>query len=360
MTDGPPRSSLPYALAALYVLAIAYASLQPLSEWIAPPPGTPLWIVAPWSARWTRFDVAANVLAYFPLGLFVALAPRSARFGPRVGFAFLVGAMLSFAMESLQTLIPVREASVVDFASNGAGAALGGIVGAALAANETRRVWLSTARARMFLPGALGDVGLALLALWLVAQTNPAIPLFALSFESDLTQQPLGPDHADLAGVLIEAASSGFQLLGIGLFVALILRDRRYAGGAVLALIGLALVSKGVSATLLLKPAVWETWLRPGVLLGVAAGALLLLFAIFLPRAAQVTLCAVALLSSLMTPMLAPDLMTTRAPLSIFNWRYGHLLNFNGLTHAVLLAWPVAASAWLFALAGRPSWGDPG
>jgi hypothetical protein len=48
-----------------------------------------------------------------------------------------------------------------------------------------------------------------------------------------------------------------------------------------------------------------------------------------------------------------------RAPLTLFNWRYGHLLNFNGLTQSVLLAWPIAAAAWLFALAGRPDWGQP-
>ena len=47
------------------------------------------------------------------------------------------------------------------------------------------------------------------------------------------------------------------------------------------------------------------------------------------------------------------------APLTLFNWRYGHLLNFNGLTHSVLLVWPIAAAAWLFALAGKPAWGRP-
>jgi hypothetical protein len=32
-------------------------------------------------------------------------------------------------------------------------------------------------------------------------------------------------------------------------------------------------------------------------------------------------------------------------------------LNWNGLTHVALLAWPLLAAAWLFALAGRPAWG---
>jgi len=360
MSAPAPRSRLPHSLAALYALAIAYASLQPLSDWITPPPGTPFWMIAPWTARWTRFDVVANVLAYLPFGLFVALVPRAGWDARRVALATAAGAGLSFAMETLQTFIPAREASLVDFVSNTAGATLGGIAAVALGAHAGRRAWLDVVRSQAFLPGALGDVGLALLALWLVAQTNPAIPLFALAFESELTQAPLGPGHADHAGVLIEAASSGFQFVGVGLFVALLVRDRRYAGGAVLVLIGLAMIGKGVAASLLLKPAVWDTWLRPGVMLGIAAGALVLLLAIFLQRAVQVTLCAIALLSSILIPLLAPDLLFASAPLSIFSWRYGHLLNYNGLTHAALLAWPVAGSAWLFALAGRPRWGDPG
>jgi hypothetical protein len=43
----------------------------------------------------------------------------------------------------------------------------------------------------------------------------------------------------------------------------------------------------------------------------------------------------------------------------MFDWKYGQLLNYNGLTHAVLLLWPVLAAAWLFGLAGRPAWGRP-
>jgi hypothetical protein len=81
--------------------------------------------------------------------------------------------------------------------------------------------------------------------------------------------------------------------------------------------------------------------------------------AIWLPRPAQVTLAAVALLSSLLATVLLPDLVFARAPVGLFNGPYGHLRNFNGLTHTVLLVWPMVACAFLFALAGRPQWGEP-
>lgn len=99
--------------------------------------------------------------------------------------------------------------------------------------------------------------------------------------------------------------------------------------------------------------------MKPGVLAGIAAGALILPVAISLPRAVRIAVCAVALLSSLLAPVLVPDLAEARAPLGIFDWHYGQLTNYNGLTRAVLLAWPVLAAAWLFALAGKPSWGRP-
>jgi hypothetical protein len=81
--------------------------------------------------------------------------------------------------------------------------------------------------------------------------------------------------------------------------------------------------------------------------------------AIWLPRPAQVSLAAVALLSSLLATLFAPDLVYARAPVGLFIGPYGHLLNFNGLTHTVLLLWPAVASVFLFALAGRPGWGEP-
>jgi hypothetical protein len=194
--------------------------------------------------------------------------------------------------------------------------------------------------------------------MWLVAQLNPAIPPFALTFDPEpLLGIAAAARVRDFAAMLIEASQSAFQLLGIGLFVALLVRERRFAGGAALLLVGLALLVKGGAAILLLKPAAFASWLSPGVLLGVAAGALLLLPATLLPRPAQVAVCAIALLSSLLVPLLAPELMFASPPLTLFNWRYGHLLNFNGLTRSVLVAWPLAAAAWLFVLAGRPGWG---
>lgn len=352
-----PSSLLPHALAALYGCAIVYASLWPFGDWLAPLPGTPFWLLGAGPSRVPRADVATNALSYLPFGLLVALVPARAGFGRRVVVGLVAGAVLSFAMETLQAWLPSRHANAVDFAANCAGALVGGAVGALLAGSGLRTAGRDAHRS-FVLPGRLGDVGLALVAAWLVAQVNPAIPPFALTFDPDpAAALRESPPAADVAATLIEAAQSAFQLLGIGLFAALLVRRRSYAGGAILLVVGAALLVKGAAAALLLKPVALQSWLSPGALLGVAAGALLLLPAVMLPRPAQVALCAIALLSSLLTPLLTPELMFAAPPLTLFNWRFGHLLSFNGVTRIVLVAWPLAAAAWLFALAGAPDWG---
>lgn len=352
------HSLLPHFLAALYGFAIAYASLEPFEPWMARASDAPSFLFAPWPPRWTRHDLVTNFAAYLPFGFFVASAPRIQAPARRLATALAAGALLSLAMETLQMYLPTRVASAADFLSNAAGTAGGAVLAIALGRSPRARIALAATRRRWFLPGTAGDLGIALLVIWLAAQANPGIPLFATMYEA--TPGAARFAGADIAAIVVEAAHSAFQLLGVGLFLALLLRERRYVGGAALLLVGTAALVKGLAAAALLRPAAWEHWLSPAVSLGVAAGALLLTMAIWLPRPVQVTLAAVALLSSLLATLLVPDLLFARAPLALFHGPYGHLLNFNGLTRTVLLAWPAIASAFLFALAGRPGWGEPG
>jgi VanZ family protein len=351
-------SRLPHVLAALYALAILYASLQPFGDWLAPLPGTPFWLFGPGPSRVPRSDIVANALSYVPFGIFVALMPARGSLVRRALVAVVGGALLSFGMETLQWYLPPRHANATDLLVNTAGALAGGVLGSFYAASPLRAA-VRTARHRIALPGTIGDVGLALVAMWLVAQVNPAIPPFALTFDPDpVAAKRMLPVHADTVAMLIEIAQGAFQLLGMGLFAALLVRDRSFAGGAVLVIVGTALVIKGVAAALLLRPDAMAAWLSAGVLAGVAIGAVLLVAALKLPRPAQVALCAIALLSSLLTPLLTPELLFASPPLTLFSVRFGHLLSFSGLTRIILVVWPLAAAAWLFALAGRPGWGQ--
>ena len=358
------RSLLPHYLALLYGLAIVYASLQPFANWIAPLPGTR----SSCSRRGRRGGPASTSS---PTPSPTCRSAFSWRWSPRrqTPLARLAAAVghrrRAVVCDGDDPDVPAaarREHARSHRQHRRNGRRRG--------RRDRHRALGAHARAvagfreHWFLPGKVGDLGLALLVIWLAVQVNPGIPLFATTFDPEFRSiRRSRPCRAaaspDLVAMLVAGATSAFQLLGVGLFLALLLRQRRYVGGAVLILIGTALLVKGIAAAVLLKPAVWEHWLAPGVSDGVAAGALLLLVAIWLPRPVQVALAAVALLSSVLAPLLTPDVLFARAPLSVFNWSYGQLLNFNGLTHAVLLVWPFAASAFLFALAGRPGWGEP-
>ena len=346
-----PASRLPQYLALLYGLMIIYASLEPFSGWMMPLPGTPYFLLAPGKARFIRFDVLINVVAYAPFGFFLALTGDRRSTAARFATAMGIGALLSLVMESAQMFLPTREADIPDFVSNTCGAALGALCGLGFDRVPGLRRRIRRWRHRIFLSDRSGDLGLALLGIWLLAQLNPGIPLFAATFDPSLELT------RDFPGTLLQAAQSAFNVIGVGLFLALLLRRRGDFGIAVLILIAWALAFKGAAAALMLKSAVWETWLQPGVSLGVAAGAAVLLAVVWLPRAVRTTICAVALLSSLIAPLLAPDLWHVRAPLALFDWPYGQLLNFNGLTHAVLIVWPLFASVYLLWLAGQPGWG---
>jgi len=92
-------------------------------------------------------------------------------------------------------------------------------------------------------------------------------------------------------------------------------------------------------------------------LLGIAGGALALLWLLSLSRPLQTVICAVSLLGAVMILLLTPDLWQAPAVLSRFDWPLSHLMNFNVTTRAVSIVWPIAACFCLLALAGRADWG---
>src|SRR5262249_6647334 len=115
---GNGASRLPQYLAVLYGLMIVYASLEPFSGWMEPLPGTPFFLLAPERARFIRYDVALNVVAYAPFGFFLGLFGERRSAVGRFIAAAAIGALLSLVMETAQMFLPTREADIPDFLSN--------------------------------------------------------------------------------------------------------------------------------------------------------------------------------------------------------------------------------------------------
>jgi VanZ family protein len=321
---------------------IVYASVQPFSGWSVPEP-TMRFFLWHWGQRWTVADTVFNVVAYIPLGAaLVIAAPKSWPRRWQIGLTLGLALMLSLAMETAQMWLPTRYASVYDTLANMAGTLLGAIIGSALMALG----WLTNATGRLrdalFVAGPSGELKFVLLLVWLLAQINPAIPLFGATFH-------LGQQGAfEPAVVLVELAQTAAALVGIGLFTDLTMRKRWMGGVALLLVISLAVTLKTAAAQAVLKPLAWEEWLRPGHTLGLAVGAFALLVLFWLPRSVKSVLAGIALLSSVLINMLLPDFSAAKAPLSIFSWTYGHLLHLNGLTHTIVILWPFVATGVLF------------
>ena len=249
------RSRLADALAALYACAIAYASLQPFGDWLAPLPGTAFWLLAPWPPKVPRSDVIANTLSYIPLGAFVALIPPRSRIrrAPGMGDDRRRGALLRDGDAAVVPAAAARERDRPARQHRGA-----------LARRHARRPSTPSRRCATALragaaarrparrdgrrrPRAGGDVARR------AGQSRDRA--LRAHVRSRARRRAAGArTEPDVAATLIEAAQSAFQLLGVGLFVALLVRERSYAGGAVLVVVGIALLVKGVAAALLLKP----------------------------------------------------------------------------------------------------------
>ena len=188
------RTRLPHVLATLYGLAIVYVEPPAVPSMAPTATGDAVLPVRPGPPRWIRYDHATNSFAYAPFGFFVAWSragrPAAARLRRSA-----IGVALSLVMESLQMYLPQRAASVSTSRQRRRGplpAALAVLAFLRWHAHDTP----SSMRARMVPAGALGDLGLALVAVWLVVQVNPGIPLFATMFETGAQDSCRSRPHA--------------------------------------------------------------------------------------------------------------------------------------------------------------------
>jgi VanZ family protein len=342
-------SLLARLLLLVYALLVVYASLYPLAGWRDHGLSPLEFLFAPWPRYVVPFDLAADVVGYAVLGALAVLAwhPHLRR-GRAVLAATAAGLALSILLESMQTYLPARVASNVDVLCNTAGTLAGALAGLALAPlSPGFRGW----RARLFLPGALTDVGLALLGLWLFMQLNPAMLLFGGGDLRNLIAGPVGPARAPEFFAAIEAVTAAANLAAVALLTSAIVAPGAPLRRVIVLLVAAALAVKTLAFTIILRAQDSFAWLTPGALRGVAIGVLLALLALTLPRVARMALAAVLLTAAAVLVNHAPPNPYLAEILRL--WQQGHFLNFNGLTRLVATLWPLAAVAYLIVLAAR-------
>lgn len=348
-----PAPSIAWPLAAFYALLIVYASLYPFTGWRNQGivPWAYLW--APWPRYWTGFDFLVNVAGYAPFGFLLALALMRQR--PAWRAAILGGAaavLLSFTMESVQSYLPERVASNVDFALNAAGGILGAAVAWVCARLGLPQRWQS-ARSRWFLPGS--RIVLVLLALWGVGLLFPTPVAFGMGqiyqpLEAALLEwladtpflnwlpvrkfelQPLLP--------LTEAGCVALGVLAPCLLGCMASARRRHKIALVLAILAAGMGVSALSTALSLGPAHSWAWVTAPVIVGWPLAFLLalLLAALPLPRALYALLLAAALLLQLY--WLNGASQSAYFASALQSWEQGRFIHFYGLTRWVNGAWP--------------------
>ena len=345
-----------WPLAQAYVALIVYASLYPFDGWRLQ--GVAPWefLASPWPKYWTAFDLAANMAGYAPLGFLLALAHlrgaglRIAGRGWAVGVAALLGAGLSLAMEALQTYLPSRVPSNLDFGLNVLGALTGAVLAAGLEWLGAIDHW-SRLRARWFVPEARG--ALVLLALWPMALLFPAsVPLgLGQVFERleaaladwlldtpflewlpvrDLELQPLVPGVELLCvmlGLLVPC------LLGFSLIRRRVLRVK-----FVVLLVAVAVMLSALSATLSYGPRNAWTWLDLPSMLGLGLGAVVAL--LMVPLSHRACLALLLLVGVVHLSVLNQAPASAYFAQTLQTWEQGRFIRFHGLAQWLGWLWP--------------------
>ncbi len=343
----PAPSHLSLYLAAVYTLLAIYASLHPFSGWRDSGVDPLAFLTGAWPRHWTGFDLFVNVIAYVPLGfLWVPVGQR--RIG-RIGAVLLVtlgGALLSFAMESLQNYLPSRVPSNVDLGCNALGALLGALAGARWGHQLLDGGRLHDLRMKLFLHGGMGDAGLVVLGLWLMTQLTPETLLFGNGDLRELLDLPAPLDYSAERFAQVEAATVCADTLAVAL-----LATRLGRVPLRLPVVGLMLVALAVKSFVLALSLGADhgfAWATYGAGFGFITGLVFWLIATLLPARLQQGLAAMALLFATVLVNLTPDnpyLANTWQ-----TWNPGQFLNFHGLTKLVSSLWPFLALPWLMML----------
>jgi VanZ family protein len=365
-------SAWPLSLA--YIALIVYASLYPFSGWHDQGIGPFDFLASPLPKYWTGFDVAANVLGYIPLGVLLALSFLRRGALPflrksnivAVLVATLAAAGLSLAMEALQTYLPMRVPSNVDFALNAGGAMVGAVLAVGLELAGAIDHW-SRFRVRWFVDHARG--ALVLLALWPFALLFPASVPLGLGQVMERLEEALAGWLQDtpflewlpVREVELQPLVPGVEMLCVALGVLVpcllgysIMRTpgRRAAFAAVVVLVGAAVTA--LSAALSWGPSHAWAWITLPVRIGFGLGFGVALAFLPVPRRGCAALVLLALVVHLS--------LLNQAPASAYfaqtlqTWEQGRFIRFNGLAQWLGWLWPYATLVYVLV---RVSRGEP-
>ena len=361
-----------WPLAGAYALLLVYASLYPFSGWRNQE--IPPWdfLFAGWPKYWTKFDLAANVVGYIPLGFLLALSfmrRGNVRYFAShanlaaIAVAVLAGTALSFLMEAIQSFLPSRVASNVDFGLNAAGTLLGAVVAAGLELGGAIDHW-SRFRERWFIPEARG--ALVLLALWPFALLFPAAVPLGLGQVLERLEDGLAAwleetpflEWLPVREVELQPLVPAAELLcvALGAFIPCLLGYTILRSPGRRAVFAVFAVALGASVTALSAALSWGpqhawAWVSVPVRVGLLFGLILAMMMLAVPRRG----CAAMLLLVLVVHLA----VLNQAPASAYftvtlqEWEQGRFIRFHGLAQWLGWLWPYAVLVYVLLRVSR-------
>ena len=358
------HKSSAWPLALVYAGIIVYASLYPFADWRYQ--GIVPWafLSSPLPKYWTGFDVTTNALGYAPLGFLLALgAVRSG--GGRFALlaVTLLAALLSLTLESLQSYLPVRVPSNVDWVLNGLGAGLGALLAWVLERWGVMARW-SVFRARWFVADARG--GLVLLALWPLALLFPAAVPFGVGqvlerLETSLADGLEGTPFLTWLPVRLvefQPLELGVELVCVtlGLVIPCLLGFCITQAPARRATLVAVVVALGVSTTALsaaLSYGPVHAWAWFSFPSQVALGIALVLMTAALWASPRVSAALALLALGVYLSMINQAPTSPYFAQTLSGWEQGRFIRFHGLAQWLGWLWPYAALVYVLTRVGR-------
>jgi VanZ family protein len=341
------RALLRSYLTAGYALFIVYASLSPFSGFAEQGLDFFEVLVSPLAQTYSWFDAVSNFLAYLPFGLLFGLTLR-ARLNamPSVLLATITGLLLSASMEFIQMYLPNRISSNFDLLMN----SIGSLTGALLAVSIVPRAWffyLMHWRFEYFRREQGVDFGLALVMLWMFAQINPSLPMLGNVFITEMVREPFVPPSVEPFNWL-ESVAVALNLLMLGTLLITLLRSRHHAVTTLLLVLFVIALLKFIAAAVLLKSWALLLWLNAEAMFGIFVGVLLMAV---IGALSPPNVFRIAAFTSTAYLLLAHGILESGAPsaaMRLYQWRFGHLLNYNGLSQTIMLLFPILSLGYLW------------
>jgi VanZ family protein len=342
-------SGFPYLalyLTIAYTFLLVYGTLFPLSGWRAPE-------ISPWALmlqhglqNTSKPDILTNLLVYMPFGLLLMRTiDNRCSSVHKILLATLASALLSLALEYLQTHLPGRVPSVFDLVLN----TLGGFIGAlfALAFRPETAIGGKLYRIRsMYIhPGPLPNLGLLAMGIWVLSQLSPLVP----SIDLDNLRHGLKPLWYTLQSPAtlewIRVVEYSLSITAAGIISSTLLRLRYNA---------LFIFTTFVSLVLLLKIPVLGRQLSLEALLGLATGVVLTVLIYDRPLRLRLLIAAIAIVGMVLASGLYVPANAIAEHPTPFNWIpfRSHLSNsVTGLIDILGGLWPFVAMNYLARMA---------